>query len=313
MDDNIKKHKIKIPIFTSEVFERESGLFDDELNLRSMIVHLKNKIDSFNTNKPLIKQPKRNKLTETQISDINYFDEDFEETPTLLLKITAFNTNLIDGYFSTPEQKIILQKEHEFGSVNNYILVVPSIKGLESAKFEYQWKFLIYEDPTKDSNELISICKMLCKNILEIKIKNIKLESVIKDLKKNKILENFEMQISTHYDNDETEVSLKNYLISSTINTTVYQKYKDVPTEIFEDILLDKKDFSKRIFKFFTNNREFRITEEQKDNMKTLSTTIEEIFNFQIELKEGDLATIFDREFLITQFSKLLKEFAKQT
>lgn len=43
MEENIKKHKIRIPIFSSEIIEREIGLYDD-LTYFSMINNLKRKL-----------------------------------------------------------------------------------------------------------------------------------------------------------------------------------------------------------------------------------------------------------------------------
>ncbi|MEA1850206.1 hypothetical protein U9K52_14935 [Chryseobacterium sp. MHB01] len=159
MEENIKKHKIRIPIFSSEIIERETGLYDD-LSYFSMINNLKKKIDSFNESKPTIRQPKINKVKETQISAIEYFEENYEEIPTLLIKTTAYNTNLIDGFVELYE-KINLQKNHKVGSDTNYLLALPQIYGRDSSKFVFQWKFFVYDDPTKDSSEIISIKESL--------------------------------------------------------------------------------------------------------------------------------------------------------
>ncbi|WP_294249496.1 hypothetical protein [uncultured Chryseobacterium sp.] len=312
MEENIKKHKIRVPIFSSEVIEREIGLYDD-LTYLSMINNLKKKIDNFNESMPTIRQPKINKVKETQISAIEYFEESYEEIPTLLIKITAYNTNLIDGFVELDE-KINLQKNHKVGSDTNYLLALPQIYGQDSSKFVFQWKFFVYDDPTKDSSEIISICKLLCKKILDIKIRNLKLESILKEIKQNKLLENFEIQLSSHYEQeDDPDVKLKNYLITSKVSKTTKNSYKDVPTDKFEEILFTKNNFNKRVFKVFKNNREIRITEEQKNDFNKLSQTIEEILNSQIEFHENDLDKIFEKDFIMKNLNSIITEFTKQS
>lgn len=82
MSKSNSNHKIKVPIFSSEIIENQKGMFE-EANYFSMIKLIKVKIDKFNLNKPIIKKSKFNKVKETQIAGIDYFDFDFESIPTL--------------------------------------------------------------------------------------------------------------------------------------------------------------------------------------------------------------------------------------
>lgn len=52
-----------------------------------------------------------------------------------------------------------LTKNDKLGSETNFMLIYPIIIGINQETYQYQWKILLYEDPTKDNNELVAICK----------------------------------------------------------------------------------------------------------------------------------------------------------
>ncbi|MCW2119933.1 hypothetical protein [Flavobacterium sp. 7A] len=312
MSENNSNHKIKVPIFSSEMIENEKGMFE-EANYLSMIKFIKDKIDKFNQHKPIIKKSKFNKVKETQIANIEYFDFDFESVPTLLLKITAFNTNLIDGFVEI-DTKINFKKNHKLGSETNFVLIYPSIYGDDSSSFKYQWKFFIYDDPTKETYEIISIAKLVCNKILYIKIRNLKLENIIKEIREEKILENMEVQLSSFYENsEENDIILRKYVITSKISKSRKTKYENIPSEKFEDLLAEKDDFNRRIIKLIKNNRELRITEERKNDLNKFSQTIEEIFNTQITFDNSNIIRMFENDFIVKNLNSVLTEFIKES
>lgn len=312
MSENNSSHKIKVPIFSSEIIENQKGMFE-EANYFSMIKFIKVKIDKFNLNKPIIKKSKFNKVKETQIASIDYFDFDFESIPTLLIKITAFNTNLIDGFVEI-DTKINFQKNHKLGSETNFVLIYPGIYGDDSNTFKYQWKFFVYDDPTKETSEIISIAKLVCSKILDIKIRNLKLESILKEIRQHKILENMEVQLSSFYeDTEENDILLRNYVINSKISKTRKTKYEKIPSEKFEDLLAEKNDFNRRIIKLIKNNRELRITEERKNDLNKFSQTIEEIFNTQIIFDDSNTIRMFDNDFVVKNLNSVITEFIKES
>lgn len=312
MNEKKLNHKIKVPIFSSEMIENHIGMFD-EPTYQTMIQYVTKKIDDFNNHKPIIKKAKTSKVKETQISHVEYFNFDFEEVPTLLLKITAFNTNLIDGFVEI-ETKINFQKNHKVGSETNFVLIYPCIFGTSSETFKYQWKFFIYDDPTKETNEIISIAKLVCSKILDVKIRNLKLDSILNEIREQKILDNIEIQLSSHYeDNNENDVSLKDYVISSKISKSRKTKYEKIPSDKFESLLAEKDNFNRRLIKFIQNNRELRITEERKNDLNKFSQTIEEIFNTQITIDNSEIDKMFDNDFIVKNLNTVLKEFIKES
>lgn len=314
MSENLLKHKIKVPIFSSEIKEiNERGLFESP-DYNSLINYIKGKIDSFVERKSVITQSRSNKVKEMQISNIEYFDSTFENIPILLLKITAYNTNLLDGFVET-EEKRELKTTDKIGSDTNYVLVFPRIYGSISNKFTYQYKFFVYDDPTKDSYEIISICKLVSRKILEIPVRNLKLENILKELREDEVLENVEIQLySQTEETDDPEIKLKQYLVKSKVSKTTKNNYKDIPTETFENLINQSEgNFIKRTLKILKNKREYKITQEKhKGDLEKLNNTIEEIFNSQYDLNQDDLKNLFNEDFILKNLRFALTDFYKQ-
>jgi hypothetical protein len=314
MSNNITKHKIKVPIFSSEIKDiNESGLFETH-NYDSLIAYVKKQISLFIDQKTVITDSRSNKVKEMQISNIQYTDSTFENIPILLLKITAYNTNLLDGFVET-EKKMELKSTDKVGSDTNFMLIYPSIFGPSSNKFTYQFKFFVYDDPTKESYEIISICKLVSKKILNIPVKNLKLENILKELKVNNVLENVEIQLSSQTEEvEDLELKLTDYLVKSKVSKIIKNNYTNVPTEKFEKLLHQSEgNFIKRTLKVLKNKREYRITQEKhKRDLNKLSNTIEEIFNTEYDLNQNDLNNLFDENFILKNLRAALTDFCKQ-
>ncbi len=310
MNTQSPAHSIKVPIFSSEIITSERGLFD-EASYDSMLKFVKDKVDYFNLHKPPVKSNRRNKIKETQISEVEYFDYELEGVPTLLLKITAYNTNLIDGYFEN-EEKIILEKNHKLGSVNNFVLIYPMIKGDTTDTFQYQWKFFVYDDPTKDTFEIISIIKMVCKQILKIQIRNLKLENVLKEIRETHLIESLELSLMSNSDDTDDDSDFKEYVIKSEIKKTKKVKYENIPTDKFEELLNIREGFKRRVLKVIGINKEIKITQERKDDLQRISDTIEEILNSNLTFLESDIDNIFENEFIVKNLNIVITDFIKQ-
>ena len=100
MDTN-KKLLIKVPVYVSQETERECESYNlFKTNNASLINDVKSLISSFNDSSlcPLMIN-KRAKTTAIGINKIEPIDIKFNKDDCLLLKVTAYKTNLIDGYY----------------------------------------------------------------------------------------------------------------------------------------------------------------------------------------------------------------------
>ena len=130
-----KSYNIKVPVFTTTMKDDTEGLFG-KITYSDMLETIKSKINAF---KSEISYENRNKTKKKVISKISFIEQVLGEIPCLLLQISAFNTNIYDGYFEAIE-KIQIQRENKLGSENNFILLYPVIKGYDSRKLYFKRK-----------------------------------------------------------------------------------------------------------------------------------------------------------------------------
>ena len=145
------QHVIKVPVYVSETKTDSVGFFGG-ITYKNMIESLTRKIDEYNISSGEIKSVKKKKIFEKVVKGIEYSETLIDNRSGLLVKMTAYNTNYIDGFFEE-NNKIALTKKSKIGSENNFMLMYPSITGLNPVSYKYRWMILLYEDPNKDFNE----------------------------------------------------------------------------------------------------------------------------------------------------------------
>ena len=205
---------IKVPVFLSDRLEREKDIFNG-ITYKEFIDNAKSKIEQYNTTDISVSSDRRNKTMKKEIGKIDVFENQFNDIPFLLLKISAFNTNL-EGCVITENETHQLENNDKIGSENNYIMLYPKIIGED--KQTIYWIILVYDDPKKDSHEIISTAKLVLTKILNQPIKSIKLPSVLEELRRDKILPQIKMQLnSISFNENILEPKYEQYKTSSRI------------------------------------------------------------------------------------------------
>ena len=120
-----KSYCIKIPVYTTTMIDQSCGLFGN-VTYQDMLQMVRKKIDDFRNP---ISTSNRNKTKKTVINRVSYQEVKIGDVPSLLLQISAFTTNIYDGYFEA-DTKIQIAKENKIGSDANYALLYPRIQGL---------------------------------------------------------------------------------------------------------------------------------------------------------------------------------------
>jgi hypothetical protein len=309
-----KSYKIKVPVYSSELLENVKGLFGGH-SYDDMINYLDKKLDNYTQTKPKLSRKKRNKVKEIEIQNIEKIEGFIGEIPIRLFKISAYNTNLIDGYVETKE-KITLTKNDKLGSDTNFMLLYPRIIGLNENEYQYQWKILLYEDPSKENREIVSICKTVLEKVFEIKICNIKLDRVLKLLKEKKVISELTMQFNSQSnDENEVETKLRAYLVSSNLRKIRYENFENVPFNKVEEIISDKdyeSEYQKRTIKFLFNKKEIKLTNEFQEAKEIIKETVEEIFNSEIIVNESEIESLFHTEFILEKLSPIIQEYLSE-
>ncbi|QJD77029.1 hypothetical protein [Spirosoma rhododendri] len=183
LDSN--QYVIKVPVYVSEIKTGSDELFGG-VSFKHMIDSLVRKIDEYNSNSGEIKTYKKKKTFERVIKGIEYHEIPIGLRSGLLIKMTSYNTNYMDGFYEE-SSRVPLTKRTKIGSDNNFMLMFPNIFGSNPQNYKYQWVVLLYEDPNKDFNEISSTAKSVLKKVFDIKVENIKLKTVINNVTIQKI------------------------------------------------------------------------------------------------------------------------------
>lgn len=166
-----------MPVYTTSIIEEETGLFG-AMNYAELVEMLKNRITTF---KFPIEHRNNYKTMVVVIDGITPIEVKVGDVPALLLKISSYKTNLIDGYFESSE-KIHFQKNNKIGSDGNYVLFYPMIKGLQKDKYQHYFLMVIYEDPTKESGEVSRLARIVANKVLKQPVQNIKTPMIMNEL-----------------------------------------------------------------------------------------------------------------------------------
>lgn len=318
MKEKIKSYSIKIPIYISDSKIDEISNFPFEeliLSQDLLVTNLISKIDSHNTKKLVLTSGKRNKTTTKNVNEVNYEKINFGNDSALLLKITSFNSNLYDGFIEK-DTRIQLNKDDKIGSEHYYAVIYPHIFGLE--KREYKWIVMVYEDPNKENNDIVTSIKLVLKNVLGIVSVNIKLPDFIERLKTIKESVDLSMKfISVNYDDNDVDYNIKGYEFENKTTKISESLYKGVPINKINDIVEDKSflnKFKRRILKITNGKHELKLEQEYLDESETKFKEIaEELFNFTSEISSTDVETneIYKTEYILNKIQPVLENYLK--
>lgn len=312
-DNKEKSYRIKVPVFTSEPIQEGNDLFGG-VSYTDMIQYVHRKINNYKDNDEKVSRNKRNKVQKKEIEGVTCINREIGNRPCVLLQISAYNTNLFDGYVET-DKKIKLEQSNKIGSENFYVLLAPNIIGIDSNNYKYQWIFLIYEDPHKETQDIISTIKLVIGKILGFSTSNIKLPEVMDELKRIKNIPELTLNFTElSYDENEVDAKYRTYLVGSKFRKQKEDRFENMPFEETEEVINDKSyetEYKKRVVKATIGKKEYRITRDSINEVKnTIQETVEEIFNESIGITESELKDkVYNTDFIIEKLTPILQNY----
>lgn len=297
MADNKKGYQIKIPVFVSEKKEMDDSGAVFPTTTDSLLEDVKVLINSYNSNPNLtLTSDKRSKTTTIGIKSIDIEDISFGDDKCLLLRVTAFKTNLIDGYYQSAnedEKEIRFKERDKICSDTYFFILYPliNIRVDNNLRYDIYWHIFIYEDPSKTNDEMTRIAKLIMRKIIKSPIKNIKSEKMIADIKKYGLISEVEINLSVIGDDDEGVPDyIQNYKFESKLKKEKIIKLTNMSADdaisAYEDSSFTL-NYSKRQLKFITHNkRVFSVVQEFKDK---ISSALEDSFNYSIDVTEEEI------------------------
>ncbi len=312
MENKEKSYLIKVPVYTTEMIPNPNDFFGG-ISYSDMLGFLKRKIVDYKDASSKFEFENRNKTRRTVIDNINFTEHPIGETSCLLLKIAAYSTNFYDGYLEA-ERKINFQKNYKIGSETNFVMIYPVINGIDSNNYTRYFVILIYEDPTKNSEEIIRITKTVLNNILKIPIANIKLPSILHELKSIGIIPELQLKFSAvHNDENSVDIKYRQYLVHGKLKQQKEENFKDIPFTTIEELLNEQDigEYQKKQVKLVAGKNEYKIiTEMRKEANAVVNETAEKIFNASTAITENELNTELHTEsFVLKKLVPILSNF----
>ncbi len=308
-----KSYLIKVPVYCTEMIVKEHGAIFGAVSYSEMIKYLKNKIENFKVSKRPLEFENRNKTRKTVINEIDYTEHKSGEIDSLLLRISAYGTNLYDGYLEADE-KINFKRSHKVGSDTNFALVYPVITGIDKQNYTRYFIVLVYEDPTKNNEEIVRIVKRVLNQILNIPIANIKLPTILEELKEIGVIPELQMRYSAIH-NHENDVDVK-YIEYQTGGKLIKKKedyFKNMPVDKIGELLNEppEEDYQKKEARLKIGKKEYRITKEQlNEASEALTETAEKIFNATTTITQEELdQKVHDTEFIFSKLESILSNY----
>ncbi len=303
-----KTYSIHIPAFISERNEVEGGMFD--FTYDDMIQLAKSKINDHNQLSGSIVTGIRNKTKKRIIDNVNISEFKSGKIPYLLLQISAYNSNF-EGQLVKKKSIMPIEQSDKIGSTNNYVLLYPQLSVNDDVKY-YNWIVLIYDDPNKNSDDNISNAKTLMRSILKTPIRNIKLKRFINDLKKTEQKPFISLTLTAiNYDADMISDELLVYQISSKSTSKVEFEFLNMPFQDIEALIFNKFEnkFRNKVLKFRIGRREYKINQDLNDFKEDYESTVEQHFNFSTSVKESNMKSIYEEEFIVNLMEQALHEY----
>lgn len=306
-----KSYKIKVPVYTTSMLDKESGLllFED-VSYDDLIRFAKERITKFQF--PL-SSPTRNKTLMTVIKGIKVKDVELGSDKALLLRISAYDTNFYDGYFEGDE-RIDITKDNKIGKDSNFVLLVPRKKGLTQDSYTCYFLMFVYEDPTKQSGEVSKLAKLVAKEVIQVPVENIKLPIIMQELKEYKTIPELQIRFSSIYEaENDVDVKYIEYLQGGRIEKKKTRRFKDMPFDVVKDLLTDKtddEDYQTKKTSIIVGKTEYKIDSLINEAKNELKDTAEKIFNFSIGITQAELdAKIHKEDFVIEKLHGVLKNY----
>jgi len=287
-EKKIKDYKIKVPVYATEK-QLVNFTYEDAIS------RLEKELEVYSENLsiPRVAFRRNNKTQQKVIQKIETFrhqiGEDAESIPVMLLKITTYNTNLLDGYTEEPDGSIkVFGTKTKLGSEMNYMLFYPNFVGIVP-NLQANWLVFTYIDTNKIDSEMTNTAKLVISSVLNLKHVQITREDILSKIKKAKV-----PVFQIRYTGIEKDINgikdeYMKYLIESKLKKDKSETFKDIPFELAQELLNDDYEINEyqiREAKFIYGNSEYKL-------VKKLSKVISDEYN-EFDVLVSEARNIFE-------------------
>jgi len=165
-----------------------------------------------------------------------------------------------------------------------------------------------------NNEEISKIAKAVLNRILNIPVANIKLPTILDELRSIGTIPELQIKYSAVY-NHENGVDLKyrEYLVSGKLKKQKEDNFKNMPVDKIEELLNEpqEEDYQKEEAKLIVGKKEYRISKELINGAsEVLKETAEKVFNASTSITEEELNNqIHNTEFIFSNLTPILENF----
>lgn len=249
-----------------------------------------------------------------EIVKISAQKKDMNGSSFVFIQMSAHKTNMGDGYIEVL-QKVPVTKDTKIGSDHYYMILYPMVvKGKKN--YRRYWNVFLYDDPNKDSQEFIKMAKEVIKQIVGVRICNLKRKDFIEELKSVSgfdITANY--QTVEFYDN-QFDAEFKEHIVKAEFRSRKTINYKNMTFDKVEKMINDEDDetVKKKTFSIFTGKKEYKVSQNIKKDIKRAkekyTLLIESLFNESISITEEEYETkLYDEAFVIEKMKSVITNY----
>lgn len=314
MTDDNKLYEIKIPVYVSERVTEPNGF--QNITYDDMTALIIRRIDEHNAKDGKIVAQQRKKTKKKEIAGLTHIKRSFGDVPALFVQMNAASTNIYDTYIQR-EELIELGKTDKVGSENNWLLLYPQIKGIDPNHYTCYWLVFVYADPHKDFTDITQSARMFVRSILQLKLRNIKTQDILKELKD--IGTTPELKLKYTYitsDSGDVDVKYQNYVTGGKFKKEKVESYSNMPFDYTEEIIADesyREQYQNKEILVTIGKKEYKIKKrEQLDEAKKLlQDVVEETFNMTSSVTQEELeaATLYDVDFMTEKLKPVIENY----
>lgn len=310
---------ISIPVYISDplpVDKDETVLFP--YTQETMIDRAKAAFEKFNSSQSdhLIPNRSQSSTVEHGIKSIEVHEMNFNTDKSLILQVSAFQTNFIDGFYidSSESSQHDFKKNDRICSDTYFIILYPKIyKNLSKNKNAAYWHVFLYADPSKDSKVIANLARYIMARIIQIPIRNVKSEKFMSDIRKTKNFTKVQINIRTFSDGDDNEPDyITRYKYKSSIKKDKNITIENVSSVDAIEALNDTSCFGekcRRTLRFET--AEQRVYSATQTFNEKITTAYEDSFNYSVNVPNCDVALkkIFELDYIKSKIHGLLTKY----
>ena len=308
---------ISVPVLTTQKKIDDNG-FLQHVTFDDMLVLMENKIKEYIPCS--IKFSREGKSKKTVVSMISCSRVKLDRDA-LLVRVSAFETNNIDGYFEKDVgSRVDFKSNYKVGSSNNIFMLYPQIDGVVDKNTYYL--ALVYEDPSKEPGYVTQITRKILDNF-KFPVRSVHRDSLLQALTETLRQSNvpkIEVSLYGHQNSEDcANEKMSRYLLMSNITKTKCDKYSNVPIGEALSLIDEPLDsqYQKRSVRYIVGKKEYRVNVETVNRVKKmgyeLRETAEMVLNDKVQIVPSDYNSkkIYQDDFVIKVLGGVLSNFLK--